>query len=50
MKLPCFVLEKNALTIPAFGSLTGGIAVRKEPGKRIFAVGNNEIFEVGRPD
>ncbi|QDK37264.1 ligase-associated DNA damage response endonuclease PdeM [Bdellovibrio sp. NC01] len=46
LKLPCFVLEKNALTIPAFGSLTGGYVIRKDKGKRIFAVTPKEIFEV----
>ncbi|MBO9666912.1 MAG: ligase-associated DNA damage response endonuclease PdeM [Bdellovibrio sp.] len=46
LKLPCFVLEKNALTIPAFGTLTGGVVIRKDSRKRIFAVGNNEVFEV----
>ncbi|WII71499.1 ligase-associated DNA damage response endonuclease PdeM [Bdellovibrio sp. 22V] len=46
LKLPCFVLEKNALTIPAFGSLTGGYVVRQQPGQRIFAVADRDIFEV----
>ncbi len=46
LKLPCFVLEKNALTIPAFGSMTGGFAVKPGTGKRVFAIGANEIFEV----
>ncbi|QDK45678.1 ligase-associated DNA damage response endonuclease PdeM [Bdellovibrio sp. ZAP7] len=46
LKLPCFVLEKKALTIPAFGSMTGGYAVKPGPNKRIFAIGNREIFEV----
>jgi DNA ligase-associated metallophosphoesterase len=46
MKLPCFVLEKNCLTIPAFGSMTGGHAVKRAETKRIFAIGQGEVFEI----
>lgn len=46
MKLPCFHLEKECLTIPAFGSLTGGYVIRPKKSDRIFAVAENEIFEV----
>ncbi len=38
LKLPCFILEKNSLTIPAFGSLTGGYVTRPQAGRRLFAV------------
>lgn len=46
LKLPCFLLEKNCLTIPAFGSLTGGYAVRPGKSDRVFAIANGEIFEI----
>jgi DNA ligase-associated metallophosphoesterase len=46
LRMPCFVLEKNSLTIPAFGSLTGGFLVRRQASNRIFAIGGKEIFEV----
>ncbi|WP_413587067.1 ligase-associated DNA damage response endonuclease PdeM [Bdellovibrio sp. HCB274] len=46
LKLPCFILERQALTIPAFGSMTGGFPVKASSSKRIFAIGHDEIFEV----
>ncbi|WP_295901970.1 ligase-associated DNA damage response endonuclease PdeM [uncultured Bdellovibrio sp.] len=46
LKLPCFVLERKCLTVPAFGSLTGGYTVRPRAGSRIFAVSDSEVFEV----
>ncbi|XGC80742.1 ligase-associated DNA damage response endonuclease PdeM [Bdellovibrio bacteriovorus] len=46
LKLPCFHLEKNCLTIPAFGSLTGGYVIRPGKTDRVFAIGSDSIFEV----
>jgi DNA ligase-associated metallophosphoesterase len=50
LRMPCFVLEKNSLTIPAFGSLTGGFIVKRQASNRIFAIGGKEIFEVKGKD
>jgi Predicted ICC-like phosphoesterases len=46
LKLPCFQMEPDCLTIPAFGSMTGGYTIRPGKRDRIFAVGTSEIFEV----
>lgn len=46
LKLPCFHLEKDCLTVPAFGSLTGGAVIRPAKSDRVFAIGHNQIFEV----
>ncbi|WP_413557151.1 ligase-associated DNA damage response endonuclease PdeM [Bdellovibrio sp. HCB209] len=49
LKLPCFVLDSNSLTIPAFGSMTGGFTIKPQLNRRILAIGHGEIFEVERP-
>lgn len=46
LRMPCFVLDKNSLTIPAFGGLTGGFLVKRLATNRIFAIGGSEVFEV----
>lgn len=46
MKLPCFWLEKNRMTLPSFGSLTGGHPIKAKATDRVFAVAGQEIFEV----
>ena len=43
LRLPCFVLEPNRLILPAFGSFTGGLAMRREAGRHLFAVADGEV-------
>mgnify|MGYP003346711849 CR=1 FL=1 len=46
MTLPCFHLTQNELTLPAFGSLTGGYILKPRKSDRVFAIANRELFEV----
>lgn len=46
LRLPCFVLEKNSLTLPSFGTLTGGFEVAKTKGRRMFATTNESVLEI----
>ena len=42
----CFHLMPRTLMLPAFGSITGGLAVRPRTGDRIFALGPGVVIEV----
>ena len=46
IQLPCFHLSQNTLTLPAFGTLTGGYTIRPTKKDRVFALTGKEIFEV----
>ncbi|HMO51351.1 MAG TPA: ligase-associated DNA damage response endonuclease PdeM [Kiritimatiellia bacterium] len=46
-RLPCFVLRPRELVLPAFGSFTGGHPVWPGRGRRIFAVTDSSVLEVG---
>ncbi len=46
LRLPCFVLENEILTLPAFGVLTGGHEIRPQLKNRIFAIAGKDIFEI----
>ena len=43
LRLPCFVLEEEQLTLPAFGSFTGGALVRRAAGRLRFAVAETQV-------
>lgn len=45
-RLPCFHLENNILTVPAFGKWTGLHMLKKTGNTRIFAVVNDAVLEV----
>ena len=46
LRLPCFVLERQRLTLPSFGILTGAAEVKKTKQNRLFAVTEETLFEV----
>lgn len=46
LRLPCFHLHGNILTLPAFGSFTGGHVVKLSKGTRFFATHNGAVIEV----
>jgi len=46
LRLPCFVLTENSLTLPAFGNLTGGYLIHPTPKQKIFAIADQDIFQV----
>lgn len=45
-RLPCFCLERQVLTLPAFGRWTGFYMLRKNANNRLFAVVNDAVIEV----
>lgn len=46
MRLPCFVLEGSQLTLPAFGSVTGGASARPTPEREVFAATGEAVVAV----
>ena len=48
LRLPCFVLEKEQLTLPAFGSFTGGAPVRRTARQLRFAVTETQVVALDR--
>jgi DNA ligase-associated metallophosphoesterase len=46
LRMPCFLLRRNTLVVPAFGSFTGGAVVRPESGDRIFVTLRENVVEV----
>lgn len=47
-RFPCFQIGRQAAILPAFGTFTGGQAIRPHVGERIFVVYPGSIREVGR--
>ncbi len=47
LRLPCFVVKPHAITLPSYGSLTGGFKIEQTRDKKIFAISQAEVFEVG---
>jgi len=47
-RLPCFYIQPNLITLPAFGSFTGGFAVRPDAslGERAIAVDGHQAVDV----
>lgn len=46
LRMPCFHLRGNILTLPAFGSFTGGHIVKPGKGDRFFVTHNGAVIEV----
>jgi DNA ligase-associated metallophosphoesterase len=45
VSLPCFVVEEKLMTLPAFGSFTGGFKVDRDPCRKIFAVIGQSVVQ-----
>ncbi|MFQ3637497.1 MAG: ligase-associated DNA damage response endonuclease PdeM [Cyanobacteriota bacterium] len=43
IRLPCFFLEQHRLTLPSFGSFTGGYEIRLKPGAIAYVVAENKV-------
>jgi uncharacterized protein len=41
--LPCFFIENNNFTLPAFGKLTGGFVIKKTKKNNIYVIIGNEV-------
>jgi len=46
LRLPCFHLRENILTLPSFGSFTGGHVVKPRKHDRFFVTHLNEVIEL----
>jgi DNA ligase-associated metallophosphoesterase len=46
LRLPCFHLTPQGLTLPAFGAFTGSHTVAPQPGDRVFAIAGEAVREV----
>jgi DNA ligase-associated metallophosphoesterase len=46
LRLPCFLLRRNVLVLPSFGSFTGGAIVDREKGDRVFVAPADRVIEV----
>lgn len=46
LRLPCFLLRRNVLVLPSFGSFTGGAIVDREKGDRVFVAPGDRVIEV----
>ena len=49
LRLPCFVFGEFAAILPAFGEFTGHADVSRQPGERIFVVGDGRVWPVPGP-
>ncbi|WP_263262813.1 ligase-associated DNA damage response endonuclease PdeM [Pseudomonas sp. RIT-PI-S] len=47
LRLPCFHVGQQVTLLPAFGAFTGGFAVERKPGVRLFVVGDSQVWPVG---
>lgn len=46
MRLPCFVVSRKVLTLPSFGSFTGGFEVQPSPTDKVFAVAEGQVVDL----
>ena len=47
LRLPCFQIGTRLSLLPAFGAFTGGYAVEQDNDRRIFVIGDHEVWPVG---
>ena len=48
IRMPCFYFSEKMAVLPAYGDFTGTHTVVPKPRDRIFMVGPDAVFEVGR--
>lgn len=46
LRLPCFQIGARVSLLPAFGAFTGGYAVQEERDRRIFVIGDHDVWPV----
>jgi DNA ligase-associated metallophosphoesterase len=46
LRLPCFWVRDGLTVLPAFGSFTGSARFDREPGDRVFAIGDGRLYEI----
>jgi uncharacterized protein len=47
LRLPCFQIGTRLSLLPAFGAFTGGYAVEQDDDRRIFVIGDHDVWLVG---
>lgn len=47
LRLPCFQIGTRLSLLPAFGAFTGGYAVEQDDDRRIFVIGDHDVWPVG---
>lgn len=46
LRLPCYQIGKRVSLLPAFGAFTGGYAVQQGNDRRIFVIGDHDVWPV----
>src|SRR5690606_23804557 len=46
LRLPCFCIGTRVSLLPAFGSFTGMMEVDADPGRRLYVVGDESVWQV----
>ncbi|MFL1414687.1 ligase-associated DNA damage response endonuclease PdeM [Pseudomonas fildesensis] len=46
LRLPCFQIGARVSLLPAFGAFTGGYSVERDDERRIFVIGDREVWPV----
>ena len=46
VRLPCFCIEPGLAILPAFGEFTGGWSVPREAGRRLYPVGDHQVWQL----
>ena len=49
LRLPCFTVDDQQATLPAFGAFTGGHLVALQAHRRIYAVGGGRVWAIPAP-
>ena len=49
VRLPCYWLRSGLTVLPAFGAFTGGARIEREPGDRVIALADDQLFEIPSP-
>ena len=44
LRLPCFVADAGQALLPAFGEFTGGLRMEAAPGRRLYAIGDAQVW------
>ena len=46
LRLPCFQIGARVSLLPAFGAFTGGYAVEQDDDRRIFVIGDHQVWAI----
>lgn len=46
LDLPCYLLRRDVLVLPAFTQFSDSTRIRREPADAVFAIGGDEVFRI----